>query len=243
MSTPSPNFPRQFSPLQFLRVLAIWIGCVLTVEAFLFGVAFGLAGEGRRVTLSKDWRATTGTVVTVDRSNHNSVTIRYNVDGQQVERTFTGSEKNVGEVLDVYYSPSDLNLADITNPSVSVRHDLRLLFLAGLVLGTFISVIISFRAISHALAWPWTKFRLKPRFVMTWVAIATFIGAASNLLSAPIGTRVWLADAFAVCGATLLCVEAFRLASEIQWPVFVRSRLFIFGLLFVIIGQLIVWTG
>lgn len=226
-----------------MRWLAIWIGCVLTLEAFLFGLAFGLAGEGRRVMLSKEWRITTGRVMTVDRSNHNSVTVRYNVDGRRVEQTFTGSEKGVGDIVDVYYSPTDVNLADIKKPTVSVRHDLRLLFLAGLVLGTFISVIISFRAISVALAWPWAKFPLKTRFVMAWVAIATVAGAIATLLSGSVGPRMWLADAFVICGATLLCVEAFRLASETPWKVFVRSRLFTFGLVFVIIGQLIGWGG
>ena len=226
-----------------MRGFAIWIGCVLTLEAFLFGLAFGLAGEGRRVMLSKEWRVTTGRVMTVDRSNHNSVTVRYNVDGRRIEQTFAGSEKGVGDIVDVYYSPTDANLADIRNPTVSVRHDLRLLFLAGLVLGTFISVIISFRAINEALAWPGTKFRLKPRFAMTWVAIATLVGTVSKLLSGSAGPRMWLADAFVICGATLLCVEAFRLASETPWTVFVRSRLFIFGLVFVIIGQFIGWGG
>ena len=56
---------------------------------------------------------TTGTVVTVDRQNHLSISVRYSVEGRFIEQTYEGSEKSVGEAVYVYYSPKDATVSDI----------------------------------------------------------------------------------------------------------------------------------
>jgi hypothetical protein len=228
---------------QAMKALAIWIGCVVALEAFVFAVAFGLAGAGRQVTLSRDWRTTAGIVMAVDRGNHNSVTVHYTVDGRQIEQTFSGSEKNIGDGVEVYYSPNDGHLADIENPTLSVRNDLRFLSLAALALGTFASVFINFRSAGRALAWPLVSVRLSPRFAMIWIAIAVLAGIVSGLLFAPVGRQAWLPHAFTVCGVFLLCLRAFRLAGEASWNRFVRSPIVVLGVALVVISQLIRWAG
>ena len=134
-----------------LRFLAVWICCVLALAVFGFGVEFGLNGAQRRIVLSKSWKVTTGTVVGFDRRNHNSITVRYSVENRQVEQTFQGSEKGVGEAVCVYYSPKDANLSDIRNPADSLQNDLQIFLIGCVVLGTFTSIFVTFPVIGRAL--------------------------------------------------------------------------------------------
>jgi hypothetical protein len=224
---------------QALKCFLIWAGCVITLEVFCFG-AFGLGGVAHRISLSRSWRVSTGTIVAVDRNNHNSITVLYPVEGRPIERTFTRSERDVGENVTVYYSPIDPTNADIENPAVSLRNDLRFLFLAGLGLGTFASIFINFRIAAEALARPWTMFRLTPRFAVGWMAIAVLIGSVSSLGSSAEERPAWLSRALVLCGTAFLCVQAFRTASA-SWSLFLRSRMFIVGAFFIVVGQLISW--
>ena len=224
-----------------IRFLAIWICCVLALAVFGFVVEFGLNGAGRRVALARAWKTTTGTVIARDTRNHNSISVRYSVEGRQVEQSFQGSDKGIGEAVCVYYSLKVATLSDIRNPALSLRNNLESLLAGCLVLGTFASIFISFPVIGHALTWPRARFRVTPRFIMAWVATAVVIGTVSNLLSQPRGWRLWLADALVFGGTTLLCIRAFRVALDVPWMVYIKSRTFIIGVLLVLVGQVIGW--
>jgi len=224
-----------------LKFLGVWISCVLALEMFIFGSAFVLGDFAHRIALSKSWTTTTGRVVAVDRDNHNSVTVRYSVEGRVIDQTFQGSKKEIGQPVNVYYSRHDATLADIRNPSVSVPNDVRFLSLLGLVFGTFCSMPYVFRAFGQVLGWPWTRFRLTPRFAMTAIAAGVFIGTVANLFSRRGGYRLWMADVLVVCGTALLCIRTYRVASETTFWIFVKSRLVIVGVLLVVAGQLVSW--
>jgi hypothetical protein len=215
--------------------------CVLALAAFIFAVEFGLNRARGRFALSRSWKVTTGTVFARDLRNHLSISVRYSVEGRFVEQTYEGSEKNVGDAVLVYYSPKDATLSDIRNPADSLRRDLQLFLAACVVLGTFASIFITFPAIGQALAWPLAKFQVKPRFVTTWVAVAVFIGTASNLILQRSDWWLWLADALVVGGTTLLCIRAFRLALDDPWGVYLKSRTFVIGGLLVLVGQIVGW--
>jgi hypothetical protein len=139
--------------------LAVWICCVLALAAFALAVEFGLNGGARHVALARAWKTTTGTVIARDTRNHNSIAVRYSVEGRQVEQSFQGSDKGIGEAVSVYHSPKDATLSDIRNPALSLRNNLESLLAACLVLGTFTSIFTSFPVIGHALAWPRATFR------------------------------------------------------------------------------------
>lgn len=228
---------------QAVKPLGIWVGSVFVLELFFFCVTFGLTDAGTRVRLSRSWRVTTGTVVAVNKANHNSITVRYTVNNRQIQQAFNGSEKSLGDIVEVYYSPSDWHIADIENPTLSVENDLRFLLLSGLVLGTLASVLINFRAVGRALVWPWTKAHPSPRFVVTWIGIAVLVATLSSVLSAPVQVQPWLARGLVVLGAALLCTQAFRMAAEISWYRFLRSPLALLGVLLVVVGQVVQWTG
>ena len=108
------------------------------------------------------------------------------------------------------------------------------------MLGTVAS-IINFPVIDEALAWPRAKFQIKPRFVTTWVAAAVLAGTASNLILLRSGRRLWLADALVVGGTTLLCLRAFRVALDVPWIAYIKSRTFLIGVLLLLTGEVIVW--
>jgi hypothetical protein len=67
------------------------------------------------------------------------------------------------------------------------------------------------------------------------------IGTASNLILQRSGWRLWVALALVVGGTTLLCIRAFRIALDVSWSVYIKSRTFIAGVLLVIVGQVIGW--
>lgn len=77
---------------------------------------------------------------------------------------------------------------------------------------------------------------------MAWVATAVVIGTVSNLISQPGGWRLWLADALVFGGTTLLCARAFRIAIDVPWSVYVKSRAFTIGVLLVLVGQFVGWS-
>jgi hypothetical protein len=219
-----------------VKFLSVWIGCAFCFAALTLGVQFGLNGAGRRVSLARSWKVTTGNVVAVDRNNHLSIAVRYSVEGRQVEQTFQGSEKGIGELVTVYYSPRDATLADIRNPASSLGDDLKLLSVGRVGFGLFLSIFSNFRVVDQTFAWPWLTFHPTPRFVMTYILVAVFIGTAANLVFQPHGWKVWLAGASVLGGTILMCVAAFRLAVEIPWKVYFKSRIFVYGVLLVLIG-------
>jgi len=222
-----------------LRFVAIWLGCVAALDLLFFGAFFGLAGEWRYVQLARSWGVSTGTVVAVDRGNHLGITVRYSVNGREIQQAFGGSYKNVGDTAEVYYLAKDPTMADIRNPREWLKNTLRVFLLGNLVLGAFVALMIHFPAVGQALSWPWSGFRIRPRFALTWIAIAVLIGSIGPFFSGTLGGRLLLADAFVLGGPGLLCRRAFQLPYETSWCVFAKSTAVLVAVFLIVSGQLV----
>ena len=234
-------YNKKVSMRKSLRFLAIWIGCVVAVEVLAFALALLFLGIGRRVALSRSWREVQGTVLAVDRKNHLSVTVGYSVGSKMVVQTFQGSYRRVGDLVQVYCSPDDPSLSGIENPSSALRHEIRLFVLAGVMLGTFLGLAFGLHAINEAFTWPWFSLRPTPRLALLVVSFGVVDGIASSLVSDRNGARLWFAHGLVLSGTILLCARALRLAPEVSWSEFVKSRTSGIGMLLVVIGQIVRW--
>lgn len=226
-----------------LKFLKIWIACLIGLEAFCFLVAFPIVGGYQAIILSRSWRVTTGTVVAVDRGNHDSATVRYLVGGQEFSRAFSRPFTSVGESMDVYYSPEHPPLSSLERPDLSLRGEIRFFGLGGLIQATFVALMIE---VYRLVGSPWTLLvglTHRPRFVMTWIAIAVLVGVIARSFSAGVSGRLWLGDACVLSGVALLCARAFRIPSDVSWMTFARSRAFAVGVLLILAGQLTAWNS
>lgn len=181
-------------------------------------------GTVRLVSLSKSWTVAEGTIVQVDRAVHLSITVDfYTAGGKRNEQVFQGSYKNIGDAVDVYYSPVDPSNADLENPEDRLRSEIRFRALASLMLGTFAASLIIFPSLGQVLGWPWTKITLKPRFAFGLIAPYVVIASIVGLISGRFGALILLGDGLAISGIGILCWRAFRLPQAAPWSTFVRS--------------------
>jgi len=220
--------------------LATWIGCVLGLELFVFAFAFGQMDEYNSIVLARSWRLAKGVVLSIDRGNHEAISVRYIADGSEVERTFTGSERNVGDVLDVYYSPKNPKIAKLEEPEQALRNEISLFATAGLMGGTFLAFSRERKDATHPRR-PWSHFCLTPRLAMASLATGELIEVPRKLYALP-STRYWLAYGCVICGTALLCARAFKAPAGLSWTVFVRGRNFIAGALLMATGLLAAWN-
>jgi hypothetical protein len=226
-----------------LRFLKIWIACLIGLEAFCFLVAFPVVGGYQAIILSRSWRVTTGAVVAVDRGNHDSATVQYLVGGQEFSRAFSLPFATVGESMDVYYSPERPALSSLERPDLFLRGEVRFFGMAGLIQATFVALsIAAYRPVRTPLTLL-ARLTLRPRFFMTGIAIAVFVGVISGLFSASSGARLWFGDVCVLCGVGLLCARAFRVSSDVSWLAFVRSKAFAIGVILILAGQLAAWNS
>jgi len=201
------------------RALSIWIACV----AVLYAGTWVFFGTGGLVSLSRSWTIAKGTVVSVDRGQHLSITVNYAADGKRIEQVFQGSYKNVGDSVDVYYSQQNPSNADLENPEDLLRSEIRTWTLASLTLGTFAASLIIFPSLAQVLGWPWTKIRLAPRLAVGLIALSVLIGTGVGFTSGRRDVLILFADGLVISGLALLFRRAFRLPSETPWKIFVRS--------------------
>jgi len=180
-------------------------------------------GAGKLVSLSRSWTIAKGTIVGVNRGQHLSITVNYAADGKRIDQVFQGSYKNVGDSVDVYYSPVDPTNANLQNPEELLRSEIRTWALASLMLGTFAASLIIFPSLGQVLGWPWTRIVLKPRFAFGLIALYVVIASIVGLISGRFGALMLLGDGLAISGTGILCWRAFRLPEEAPWSAFVRS--------------------
>jgi len=209
------------------------------LNIFFFGAMFGLFGQWRRIELARSWQTTTGTVVAVDRGNHLSITARYFVNHKQFEQTLAPSYKTVGDAVVVYYLPSDPNVAGIENPRDWLDNTLRVFLIGTIMMSAFVAVMIRVPAVGQALSWPWSGFRIRPRFAMIWIAIAVLVGSVVPLFAGAVSGRLLLADGLVLGGTALLCRRAFQLPYEASWRIFARSRTVLLAVALLIAAQLV----
>lgn len=202
-----------------LRALSIWLACV----GILYASTWLFPGTRRLVSLSRSWTITRGTVVGVDREQHLSITVEYSARARRFNEVFQGAYKNLGDSVDVYYSPQDPGNAALEDPNDLLRSEVRTWTLGSFVLGTFAAIFVIFPSLGHVAGWPWTKITLKPRFAFGLIALYVVIASIVGLISGRFGALILLGDGLAISGTGLLCWRAFRLPQEAPWSTFVRS--------------------
>jgi len=225
---------------QLAGFFATWIGCVLGLELVVFAFAFGQMDEYNSIVLARSWRLAKGVVSSIDRGNHDAISVRYISDGREFEQTFTTSERNAGDVLDVYYSPNNPRIAKLEEPEQALRKEISLLAAAGLMCGTFLAFSREYKDATRP-RWPLSHFWLPPRLAMVLIATSELIEVPRQLYAAP-SMRSWLAYGCVICGTALLCARAFRAPAGLSWIVFVRGRNFIAGVLLMATGLVAVWS-
>ena len=94
------------------KIVGIWLALMLVVGAVSFIVWDG----PRFIILSRKAATAKGTISSVDKKNHGSVVVIYNVDGVNHQATFSPYNRNVGDEVSVYHDPINPNISVIEDP-------------------------------------------------------------------------------------------------------------------------------
>jgi hypothetical protein len=103
-----------------LRFFAIWFAAVTAFG----GASTFMPGFAEWILLDHDHAATTGVVLSADRNNHLSATVRFTASGKVFEQGISGCDCRVGSSVVVYYYPHDPSIASVRTPEESHRLNL-----------------------------------------------------------------------------------------------------------------------
>lgn len=119
--------------------ILIWIGLVTC----LFVVLSLVAGVPQLIKLSAHSAVTTGTVIATKPKEHGSVTVAYPVNGKFSVQVFTPYSLHVGDEVKVYYLPSKVETAVLSEPKQMLREQIAPALAASVVFGSIAAVVVA----------------------------------------------------------------------------------------------------
>ncbi len=193
----------------------------------------GAAGSARKQALAVS-RSTHTSAIT---NNHGLVIVRYVVDYTDYEQPFAPHNGSVGDSVVVYYKPNDPKVSAIDDPLALLRNRLLVSGIASVLFSTLFALALQFPGFAALWSWPWRLVPFTPRVVMRVVGVVSLIAGGLSVYRGTVDAKLLISEGLIFSGIILLLVRSFQAAREAGWLAFVRSRLFITGLCFVLAGQ------
>ena len=123
--------------------------------------------------------------------------------------------------MTVYYQANNPDNAELADPRKLLGNDLLVCAFAVIVFPTFILASTRFSA---------------PRLMTTVFVAFIIISIGLEACSGTIHGSQWIRAALALAGVTLLLVRVLRVPHDAGWRTVAKSKLFILGLLLVVVG-------
>jgi hypothetical protein len=217
------------------KMVGIWLALMLVVGAVSFIVWDG----PRFIILSKKAATAKGTISSVDKKNHGSVVVIYNVDGINHQATFSPYNRNVEDEVSVYYDPINPNISVIEDPIDLLKNASIASAAAAGILGSFLAFSVFFAQTALRSKHRSLQFLTKPRSLIGGLVLATLIGSTMAIYSNQMRSRLLVAGALILCGLFLALYGSFRVSYEATWKEIALSKTFVFAVLLVICGQML----